>query len=174
MAGCLDSQRGPDDGSVQYRTGSLLSACGGVRAAAEKLRLDQIGVGKSMLARYADVHAGPLAPGKRKPVIPVDIALALERHAARPVVTEWLAAQQGYTLFRPAWAAVEAINYPEFHSRLALQAMQAVTRAALVLEDGVVERGEAVAWREDVRGLMKLCAQLDCALTTQIGADADP
>jgi len=170
MAGNLLKQRGSNDGSIQFFTGELLAAGGGVRATAEKLSLLDIGVGKSMLARYADTHT-PTPPGSRKPSMPADLVLAIEQMTGNPVVTEFLAAEQGYTLSRPHWPKAEVVNFFNLNYRLTEHAMKIIVTGAEQNNGKPLSRADAIAWRADIRRLMNVCAQVDCALTSEIGGN---
>lgn len=151
-----------DDGSVQAVTGRLVKLCGGNRSAASAA-----GVSKSLIHRYTDVH-NPPPKGGRKVSVPVAVALDLERACGRPVVTEHMAAVQGYALYRPDWRRVEVVDYPHLSTAFSERAFEAIREANRTLEDGVVEPHEAVAWRHQIRLLMNICARLDVALTAEI------
>jgi hypothetical protein len=75
-----------EPGSLKAATAELVAASGGLDRAAHLVR-----VGRSTLARYSDpVEAGVY--------MPADVVRALELACGRPVVTAYLAAEQGCAL----------------------------------------------------------------------------
>ena len=72
-----------EPGSLKQATEMLIAACGGIEASAKLAR-----VGKSTIARYSD-------PAADDCYIPADVIRALELHCGDPIVTRYLAAEQG-------------------------------------------------------------------------------
>jgi hypothetical protein len=72
-----------EPGSLKEATALLVDACGGYDEAAKRVR-----VSSSQLQRYSD-------PTAADAYIPADVVRALELAAADPIVTRFLAAEQG-------------------------------------------------------------------------------
>jgi hypothetical protein len=75
-----------EPGSLKEATALLIQACGGLDRSANLVR-----VGRSTVARYSD-------PADDVSYIPADVIRALELNCAEPIVTRYLAAEQGCSL----------------------------------------------------------------------------
>jgi len=114
--------------AIKTYTRKLIHEVGGLDAAASCCR-----VGRSSLSNYQDQGSDQF--------MPIDVVLALEQVAGRPIVTQAMASMQGWSLGRPDAGPVPCIG----------RAVAAVTRhagaaAAAFMEaaaDGQIDRTEA-------------------------------
>lgn len=118
--------------ALKTYTRQLIAAVGGLDAAASCCR-----VGRSSLSGYQD-HAS-------EQCMPIDVVLALEAVAGRPIVTAAMASLQGYSLARP-----DAGSIPCVGRAVAAVTRQAGAAAAAFMEaseDGRIDASEAAEMR---------------------------
>lgn len=113
--------------AIKTYTRQLIAAVGDLEAAASCCR-----VSKSVLGEYQDRN--------NDRYMPVDVALALEQVAQKPILTAALAAAQGYTLARADASPMADVRRSV--AALSRHAGELVARHTEADEDGVLDQHE--------------------------------
>lgn len=129
-------------GSLKHATDQLIAACGGSTSLAA---MDGMRVSKQTLFNYSDGDGDEA----RQKFMPIDVVLYCERVAGDPVLTRYLAAEQGYALLRvPSDAALA--DLPPKVAAAAAEASDVFATMAAVLADGTVTAAEAGAAIDEI------------------------
>lgn len=125
--------------ALKTYTRQLIHAVGDLDAAASCCR-----VGRSSLGNYQDHDSDQC--------MPIDVALALEQVAGKPILTGAIARAQGYTLTRPDADAAQDIGHTV--AAVARHAGEASARFMEAASDGRIdsrERGDLLRHAEQLR-----------------------
>lgn len=145
-------------GSLKAAVSELIEACGGLAKVAKVVR-----VGATQLQRYSD---------SEEPVchMPVDVVRALEGLCGQPIVTEYLAVESGYCLFRPPTANDAGQTLSVDFARTAQKSGKLFEDYANAMgNDGVIDAGEAAELIADTDHLLSVLLHLRAQLVARTG-----
>lgn len=145
-------------GTLKEAQSALVQMCGGPAAAAEQCR-----VTSTTLFNYTDESDINLNKN-----MPVDIVKDLESKAEYPVLTEYLAGQAGYIMYR--------VDFSDKKSQLHLDIIETGEEIAklfrdwadFISDDGVIDRSEARKLLKNNQDLVRILMRMRTDLISQI------
>lgn len=126
--------------AIKTATQAVIRAVGGVDAAASFVR-----VGRSQLSDYQNRHSPS--------VVPVDVAIEMDRCAQEPLILSAMATTAGYALLPIKLGEGCVATSME---RVAATAGQTMATTVRVLADGIVEPHEAADLSRDLAELIRV------------------
>lgn len=135
--------------ALKTYTRQLIHAVGGLDAAASCCR-----VGRSSLGNYQDHDSDQF--------MPMDVALALEQVAGKPILTGAMARMQGYTLTRPDADTAQDIGRSV--AAVARHAGEASARFMEAASDGKIDNRERSDLRRHADELANAASAMQAAL----------
>ena len=146
-------------GSLKNATVALVTACGGTQAAADFV--EALGLRKSLSQTQVQRY-GSIRDQDADCYMPVDIVAALEAHCGQPIISRYLALQQGQVLVAGRPGEGEAITSHIATLSEKFGQVMKVTGAALA--DGRVDPSETApviaALQEELNALSKFYADV--------------
>lgn len=124
--------------AIKTATANAIGKVGGVHAAETICR-----VGNSQLSDYQNPH--------RPSIVPVDVALDLDRRAHEPVILREIARIEGYALM-PVHVGTGTVA--ESMERVSLNSSAALQTTLRILADGIVTEDEARELSADLHSLL--------------------